>query len=157
MVEIDNIPVYTDSMNIDHEPCVCTSLRQAAQATTEIYDRILEPSGLKITMFRVLRRLSNAGEPTISELARIVELDPSSLGRNLKVLERENFVRLVEGRADERSKVVRLTSKGRAALAKALPLWEEAQSRLTAALGGTDKQAVFNVLAKINSELAMAK
>ena len=148
--------VYTRSMGDDLEPCVCTSLRQAAQAATEIYDRILEPSGLKITMFRVLRRLSHAGEPTISELARIVELDRSSLGRNLKVLERENFVRLVDGEADERSKVVRLTPKGKAALAKALPLWTEAQSRLTAALGGSDKQAVFNVLAKVNSELQTA-
>lgn len=136
---------------------MCTSLRQAAQAATEIYDRILEPSGLKITMFRVLRRLSNAGEPTISELARIVELDRSSLGRNLKVLERENFVRLVDGEADERSKVVRLTAKGKTALAKALPLWAQAQSRLTAVLGGADKQAVFNVLAKINSGLSTAR
>lgn len=144
-------------MSNDHEPCICTSLRQAAQATTEIYDRILEPSGLKITMFRVLRRLSHAGEPTISELARIVELDRSSLGRNLKVLERENFVRLIDGEADERSKVVRLTPKGKAALAKALPLWTEAQSRLTAALGGNDKQAVFNVLAKVSSDLQMAR
>lgn len=144
-------------MSVDLEPCVCTSLRQAAQATTEIYDRILEPSGLKITMFRVLRRLSRAGEPTISELARIVELDRSSLGRNLKVLERENFVRLVDGDADERSKVVRLTAKGKAALAKALPLWAEAQSRLTAALGSTDKQTVFAVLAKVNNELSTAR
>ena len=57
------------------EPCLCTSLRQAALAVTQIYDEALEPSGLKVTMFRLLRRISDAGHPPISELARIVDLD----------------------------------------------------------------------------------
>lgn len=132
--------------------CICSSLRQVAQATTEIYDRALEPSGLKITMFRVLRRLSHAGEPTISELARIVELDRSSLGRNLKVLERQNLVRFSEG-DDERSKLVRLTPKGRAALDKALPLWTKAQARMQSVLG-QHRDAVFSILAKVGAENA---
>ena len=92
--------------------CLCTGLRQAAHAMTEIYDEALAPSGLKITMFRVIRRLSEAGEPTISELAGIVGLDRSSLGRNLKVLEREELVTFIGG-ADERSKVVQLTAQGK--------------------------------------------
>src|ERR1700710_2214575 len=102
--------------------CLCTGLRQAAQAMTEIYDAALAPRGLKIPMFRVIRRLSEAGQPTISELADIVGLDRSSLGRNLKVLEREKIVTFAGG-ADERSKVVQLTSKGRKALETAPPPW----------------------------------
>jgi DNA-binding MarR family transcriptional regulator len=136
---------------MNSEPCLCTGLRQAAHAATEIYDRALEPSGLKITMFRVLRRLSEVDEPTISELARIVDLDRSSLGRNLKVLERQNLVRLTEGK-DERSKVVRLTHKGSAALEKAMPLWAKAQARMKIVLG-SNKTTVFDVLAKVNQEM----
>src|SRR6201991_5323451 len=102
--------------------CLCTGLRQAAHAMTAIYDEALAPSGLKITMFRVIRRLSEAGEASISELADIVGLDRSSLGRNLKVLERAKLVTFV-GSTDERSKDVQLTSKGRKALETALPLW----------------------------------
>ena len=143
--------VYTRNMT-DQDTCFCTSLRRMAHAATEIYDRALEPSGLKITMFRVLRRLSHAGEPTISELARIVELDRSSLGRNLKVLERQNLVRFTEG-DDERSKLVRLTPKGRAALDKALPLCTKAQARMRSLLG-YDKEAVFSILAKVDAENA---
>ena len=112
---------------------------------------MLEPSGLKITMFRVLRRLSEVDEPTISELARIVDLDRSSLGRNLKVLERQNLVRLTGGK-DERSKVVRLTYKGSAALEKAMPLWAKAQARMKIVLG-SNKTTVFDVLAKVNQEM----
>lgn len=139
---------------MDQETCLCTSLRQAAHATTEIYDRALASSGLKITMFRVLRRLSLAGEPTISELAHIVGLDRSSLGRNLKVLERDGLVRFTEG-DDERSKLVRLTPKGRAALDKALPLWAQVQATLRSVLG-RDKDAVLSILAKVGAENAAA-
>jgi DNA-binding MarR family transcriptional regulator len=118
---------------------------------TEIYDQALAPSGLKITMFRVIRRLSEAGEPTISELAKIVGLDRSSLGRNLKVLEREQLVTF-SGGEDERSKVVRLTRKGNAALASAMPLWRDVQKRMKSNLGA-EQDAVFRVLAIVNAEV----
>jgi DNA-binding MarR family transcriptional regulator len=131
--------------------CLCTGLRQAAHAMTEIYDEALAPSGLKITMFRVIRRLSEAGEPTISELADIVGLDRSSLGRNLKVLEREKLLTLV-GSTDQRSKVVQLTGKGRKALETALPLWRGVQKRMKSILGA-EKDAVFRVLSVVETEM----
>jgi DNA-binding MarR family transcriptional regulator len=133
------------------DTCLCTGLRQAAHAITQIYDEALAPSGLKITMFRVIRRLSEAGEPTISELAKIVGLDRSSLGRNLKVLERDKLVTFVGG-ADERSKVVQLTAKGRKALEIALPLWRGVQKRMKSTLGA-EKDAVVRVLAIMEAEI----
>jgi DNA-binding MarR family transcriptional regulator len=133
---------------MNDEPCLCTSLRQAALAATQIYDEALQPSGLKITMFRLLRRISEAGQPTISELARIVDLDRSTLGRNLKVLERTGHVKLAGGE-DERSKIVSLTAKGRTKLEKALPLWAKAQSAMQARLGD-EKAAVHGILSKLN-------
>ncbi|MBC9879919.1 winged helix-turn-helix transcriptional regulator [Bradyrhizobium sp. INPA01-394B] len=137
------------------ELCVCTSIRQAAQAVTEIYDRALEPSGLKITMFRVLRRAAEAVEPTISELAEIVGLDRSSLGRNLKVLERDGLVTLAGGR-DQRSKVVQLTSEGRAALAAAMPLWRRVQKQIKANFG-QETDAIYRVLAIVNLEVGSVR
>lgn len=137
------------------ETCLCTGLRQAAHAMTAIYDEALAPSGLKITMFRVVRRLSEAGEPTITELATIVDLDRSSLGRNLKVLERDGFVALGGGE-DERSKVVRLTPKGKAALAKAKPLWLRVQRRMKAKLS-TETDALLHTIAVVKEELGSGK
>ena len=133
------------------DACLCTGLRRAAHAMTEIYDEALAPSGLKITMFRVIRRLSDAGEPTISELATIVGLDRSSLGRNLKVLERDRLVTFVGG-ADERSKVVQLTGKGRKALETAVPLWRGVQKRMKSTLGA-EKDAVLRVLSIMEAEM----
>jgi len=127
-------------------------LRQAALAATQIYDEALEPSGLKITMFRLLRRISEAGQPTISELARIVDLDRSTLGRNLRVLERSGHVQLAGGQ-DERSKIVSLTARGRNKLGKALPLWAKAQQSMQARLGA-EKAAVYGILSKLNRKAA---
>jgi DNA-binding MarR family transcriptional regulator len=137
---------------MNDEPCLCTSLRQAALAATQIYDQALQPSGLKITMFRLLRRIAEAGQPTISELARIVDLDRSTLGRNLKVLERTGHVKLAGGQ-DERSKIVSLTAKGRTKLEKALPLWAKAQSAMQVLLGD-EKTAVYGILSKLNRSAA---
>ncbi|HEY0219413.1 MAG TPA: helix-turn-helix domain-containing protein [Afipia sp.] len=135
---------------MNDEPCLCTSLRQAAHTATEIYDRALETSGLKVTMFRVLRRLAEADRPTISALARIVDLDRSTLGRNLKVLERDGLIVFNEGE-DERAKIVKLTPKGRAALEKAKPLWRKAQTKMRATLG-KEKDSVLRILARVNAD-----
>ena len=137
---------------MNDDPCLCTSLRHAALMATQIYDEALEPSGLKITMFRLLRRISEAGRPTISELARIVDLDRSTLGRNLKVLERSGHVQLSGGQ-DERSKIVSLTAKGRARFERALPLWAKAQRTMQARLGD-EKAAVYAIQSKLNRKAA---
>jgi DNA-binding MarR family transcriptional regulator len=133
------------------DTCLCIGLRQAAHWMTEIYDEALAPSGLKVTMFRVLRRLSEAGEPTITELAAILDLDRSSMGRNLKILERDRLVALGGGE-DERSKVVRLTTKGKTALAKATPLWLGVQRRMKAKLS-TEADALLRVMSVVKAEL----
>jgi DNA-binding MarR family transcriptional regulator len=132
------------------EPCLCTTLRQAAHAATEIYDRALEPTGLKITMYRVLKRLAEAERPTITELARIVELDRSSLGRNLRVLQRMKLVKFSDS-DDERAKVVSLTPLGIATLEEARPLWRKAQAKMRASLG-KDADAVYAVRAVVGEE-----
>lgn len=54
--------------------------------------------------------------------------------RNLAPLERRGLVATVSG-ADARRRGLRLTGKGRAALATALPVWERVQARVVEELG----------------------
>ncbi len=109
------------------DKCLCTTLRQAAAYSTARYDHILSPSGLKVTMFRLLRRIDEVGQVTITGLAELVDLDRSTLGRNLRVLEKANLIRMTTGR-DERSREIVLTHTGRSALDTARPLWAVAQA-----------------------------
>lgn len=135
---------------MENTVCICTSLRQAAHAVSAFYDQALSPSGLKVTMYRLLKRAAEAGRPNISELSRIVGLDRSTLGRNLRVLERQNLIRF-EGAKDERARVVVLTPEGEAALAKARPLWGEAQHTMRHILG-KHTDALLGQLAKLNEQ-----
>ena len=115
--------VYTRIMD---NRCICTALRQAAAQSTAHYDTLLAPSGIKVTMFRLLRRIEAAKSISITELAEIVGLDRSTLGRNLRVLRKQSLVEIGTGK-DARSRHVSLTEVGRERLQEAVPLWQKAQ------------------------------
>ena len=127
--------------------CICTNLREAARNATALYDRALKPAGLKVTMFRLLRRIEASPNAPISQLAADMQLDRSTLGRNLKVLERQELVSL-SGSADGRVRAVVLSGKGREALARALPLWCHAQEEISARLG-MDVEIVLETLSRL--------
>ena len=64
----------------------------------------------------------------------MADLDRSTVGRNIKVLERLRLVRLAPAK-DQREAAVKLTPAGAEALWRAAPLWEDAQRRVETALG----------------------
>src|SRR3954453_1051690 len=115
--------------------CICINLRQASLAVTRFYDTALEPSGLKVTQYSVLKSVRRLEPVSISGLAGELGLDRTTLGRNLRILEREKLVALGSSQEDQREHTVRLTEQGRQALAIAYPLWKEAQLKITHGLG----------------------
>ena len=117
------------------EPCICSSLRRAAHASSEFYDAALAPSGLKVTMYRLMKTVRGNEDLTLTGLAAKLDLDRSTLGRNLTVLERRGLVRRT-GLKDERASGVELTEAGASALRAAEPLWREAQDRMHRRLDG---------------------
>ncbi|MEE8273100.1 MAG: MarR family transcriptional regulator, partial [Alphaproteobacteria bacterium] len=67
--------------------CTCFNLRKAARAVTQLYDAALGPSGLRATQFSLIAALGVRGAPTISQLAKAMVMDRTTLTRNLKPLE----------------------------------------------------------------------
>ncbi len=129
--------------------CTCTTVRHAAQTLTEVYDRMLAPSGLKITQYMLLQSILSGGtEKSITGLAQQVGMDRSTIGRNLRVLERDGFVALDVGN-DRREHVVGVTEKGRQAVACALPFWQKAQSMIAHALGQDQLDALKTLLSRL--------
>jgi DNA-binding MarR family transcriptional regulator len=115
-------------------PCLCAALRRSALVATRCYDAALEPSGLRVTMYRLLRRVAAGDGATITALAAELGVERGAMGRNLRVLERDGLLTL--GRSDdERARAVCVTPLGEERLAAARPLWEEAQARMRDRLG----------------------
>jgi DNA-binding MarR family transcriptional regulator len=130
--------------------CICTALRQAAAFGTAQYDAALAPAGIKVTMFRLLRRIDEAGVISISELAALLGLDRSTLGRNLRVLERQSLVTMGIGK-DGRARSIALTDHGRSTLGAALPLWQDAQADFARRVG-PDVSALLDRLGGLSAD-----
>ncbi len=111
--------------------CACYNTRRAARLLAQVYDRALEPSGLNNTQFSTLAAIDGAVEGlTITELATTMDVDRTTLTRNLTLMQRDGLVRIDPGR-DARSKRVAATRSGKKALHAALPLWREVQEAIT--------------------------
>ncbi len=116
--------------------CYCAAMRSAARKTTALYDSILEPAGVTLAQYSLMRRIERAEPVSLTKLGQLAELDRSTVGRNVKALEELRLVRAASAR-DQREAAVRLTPAGKDALRRAAPLWEEAQRRVEAALGSS--------------------
>jgi DNA-binding MarR family transcriptional regulator len=116
------------------EICLCHRTRMAARAVTRLYDEILRSVGLRATQLAVLVAATNENVVSITELAKFMGMDRSTLTRNLTPLEREGLIG-VGNEGWRRSRTVAITYKGRARLREALPLWEKAQNIARQKLG----------------------
>lgn len=114
--------------------CTCFNLRKASRVVTQFFDQELKPSGLLATQFTILVAISLLNSGSINGLAQSLAMDRTTLTRNLKPLEREGLIQIEPGQ-DQRTRVVSLTDAGQASLAKALPLWEQAQACVVEKLG----------------------
>ncbi len=114
--------------------CTCASVRRAARAVTRLYDAALRPAGLKATQFTVLAALAERGELPLTRLAAALEMDRTTLTRNLRPLVARGLIEA--GRDDDRRvRRLRLTDEGARTFERALPRWRDAQSRIVGALG----------------------
>ena len=116
--------------------CNATTLRKASRCLSGMYDSALASGGLRATQFAILGELNlhRDGPPLIHELARAMAMDRSTLGRNLRPLERDGLIALSLDN-DRRGRRVILTARGYLKYSQLVPLWESAQQRFEAIFG----------------------
>ena len=118
--------------------CTCGSLRKASRRISQFYDTALAPAGIKSTQFSILSEVERggvAGPVTMCELASAMVMDRSTLGHNLRPLERDDLVVLRQARHDRRKRYVELTAKARSLLPRARRLWRRAENRFETIFG----------------------
>ncbi|WP_263367138.1 MarR family winged helix-turn-helix transcriptional regulator [Edaphobacter bradus] len=117
-------------------PCTCATLRRASRALTQIYEEALRPTGLRSSQFTILQVLTLAGDVTQGQLGQILAMDSTTLTRTLAIMIREGWVTKRHG-DDRREWRISMTSEGKALFKRALPLWEQIQSKLQRQLGNS--------------------
>jgi DNA-binding MarR family transcriptional regulator len=113
--------------------CACSNFRKASRAITQLFDQILQPSGLRSTQFIILLEIAVARSTTVPQLARQLVMDPSTVTRNLKPLAKRRLVK-ISGR-EWRSHTFTLSPRGLRVLEGGVPLWERAQIGFVNQLG----------------------
>lgn len=114
--------------------CIGTNIRQAERIITRFLETRLQVTGLSVAEFTLLAQIAAAPDDTIAALAKRLGLDPSTLSRNLRALEKKMLVEIVVAEADLRRRAVWLTEAGARKLEATLPVWRKANARLAETL-----------------------
>ncbi len=130
--------------------CVGGNIRRTDRVVTQFYDEILAPSGLSVPQFGLLAILAEVAPITIHRLAELMDIDRTTLTRNLKLLVKQHLVSSEEGE-DRRMRHVLLTQEGEQALKRTWPLWQEAQARIEHALGRERLDALLTELSAVRA------
>lgn len=141
--------------------CNAGAIRRAARRVTHVYDTALAPAGLSLCQYGILSAINSRGAalPSVQELAEELVLDRSTLGQNLRPLERDGFISLLTDPRDQRVRLIALTKLGLAKFKEANKYWKIAQDRFEAVFGEQEATELRSVLASIayNEELGKAK
>jgi DNA-binding MarR family transcriptional regulator len=128
--------------------CHAGTVRKAARRLSNLYDTALSDSGLKLSQYTILAEIARhtANPLTMQELADILVMDRSTLGHNLRPLEREGLTALKADVKDRRRRYVLLTPAGRRQFRRAELGWAKAQAYFEEVFGTNRAHELRKVL-----------
>jgi DNA-binding MarR family transcriptional regulator len=132
------------------EACAVWNARLAARRLTQFLTDHMKASELSVAQFGLMAQIAAASDDSLGALAERSGLDPSTLSRNLQVLERAGLVEMAADETDSRRRAVWLTEEGARRLESALAEWRKAHAELAALI---DVAAVQRI-AKATERLA---
>jgi DNA-binding MarR family transcriptional regulator len=136
----------TSRANSNDSICNCLALRQASRYITGVYDQALNGTGLRVTQFSILYKLSALGPMTVNQMSVELVMDRTTLTRNLKPLERDELVTTGPSEHDKRERVISLSPAGKAKVKAMLPLWRKAQQAFEQQFGAVRARELRSLL-----------
>lgn len=124
--------------------CSCGLLRRASRQLTQIYDRALQPAGIKVSQYGVLANIEKYAGATVTELAARMKMDRTTLTRNLGPMVKAGWVE--QKSSGGRATAVHITIEGKAMLKRALPLWKQAEEDIRGKLGPRKRKQLETLL-----------
>lgn len=130
---------------IKPQGCTNLKLRQLSRIVTRHYDSFVADVGLKITQYSLLSHVVKLGPIRPGDLARRMQMDASTLTRNLQPLAALGLLTVGAG-ADARSRLVSATEAGIAKQTQAQQAWKAAQLALNEQLSSERVVALHALL-----------
>lgn len=139
------------------DTCLCLHVQRTARALARRFDDAFRPLGLTSGQFSLLVSLNRPEPASMSSVASLLVVDRTTLTAALKPLKRRGLVKVSVDAGDRRSRLLRLTAKGRGLLARAVPIWEETHAALEKCLAKPDPQRLRRDLHVLSGSPAMAR
>jgi DNA-binding MarR family transcriptional regulator len=128
--------------------CNCQALRQAARHISQMYDSHLAHVDLKTSQYSILAKLGRLGPMTINELAKLMVMDRTTLGRAVRPLERDRLL-TTEPDEDGRKRRLKLTAAGETRLKAATSRWRDAQKQFETTFGPDQAAGMRGILRQV--------
>ena len=125
--------------------CLAARVRLIGRAITSIYDRAVEPSGLTIAQVNLMAAAGKIGPCAPSKLGSVLQLERSTVSRNLERLLDAGWMHAVASDA-KGIREVGLTASGRRKIESILPQWRLAQREASKLLGEPGVKAIKGVV-----------
>ncbi|QIQ06049.1 MarR family winged helix-turn-helix transcriptional regulator [Streptomyces liangshanensis] len=124
--------------------CLAVRVRLIGRAVTSLYDGALDRHGVTIAQVNLLAALGAAGPCPPSKLGDVLQLERSTVSRNLKLLLHHGWVEIVSSDA-KGIREIELTPAGRAKIESVMPEWRQAQREAARILGATGVTALQGI------------
>ncbi|MGW2712922.1 MarR family winged helix-turn-helix transcriptional regulator [Streptomyces sp. NPDC001356] len=131
----------TSSIDEIVDGCLAVRIRLIGRALTGLYDGALAGHGLTIAQVNLLAALGKAGPCRPSRLGEVLQLERSTVSRNLTLLLKHGWIEALSSDA-KGIREVALTPAGKAKVESVLPEWRKAQRDAAELLGTTGVDAV---------------
>ena len=125
----------SSSVDVIARTCIAARMRLLNRVVTNFYDDALRPFGLKISQVNILIATAKLGEARPAQVCEILQLDTSTLSRNVERMRANGWIEIVPDEQDARMQTFRLTAQGRRLIERAVPAWEAAQRQAAELLG----------------------
>jgi DNA-binding MarR family transcriptional regulator len=122
------------------DSCLCLHVQRAARALARRFDDALRPLGLTNGQFSLLMSLNRPEAPGMGPVASLLAMDRTTLTAALKPLQRRGLVKVTADPRDRRSRLMRLSAKGRGLLVHAVPVWQRTHMEAEALLQDGDPE-----------------
>jgi DNA-binding MarR family transcriptional regulator len=124
--------------------CLGYRVRLLSRVITNIYDRAMQPLGLKANQVTILTMLSHAGKASATDISRVLVMEKSTVSRTIERMKNNGWV-TVEGQGDGPGQSITVTDQGRELMVAAHEQWKKAQQQAVEVLGEDGVAAIISL------------
>ena len=132
--------------------CLAVRVRLLGRAVTSLYDHALEDHGVSIAQINLMAALGKMGPSSPARIGEVLQLERSTVSRNLSLLIKHGWVEAVSANA-KGVREVALTSSGFEKVDDVMPEWQRAQQEAAELLGTGGVKAVRSLATNVGLPL----